>query len=302
MSDNQPIEAIGKVSNRIWCRFAGPGRGDCQHFVGLPAVLDQTTTDEYGIPNGWCEYCWSSHQRDDLQRQLVDWKGAGLTIANKLASRTKDSPGIIEAVSELCSRYDESQKQLTEERSARERAEARWNQYAEMHETAEAACNANCEMIAMLTKENERAEARLAAIKLAVDEVATYISDDQGFILDSKEAECTTCDKKAATPSEIVHDVGCFTKVWQDLLKSLSSTEPPVLLKEVERLRTELSDCQNNRRNAYLEEHKAREAAEKEVERLKAELRCPRCGGRLSSTECSECGEEFHDEANAESK
>ena len=66
MNDNQPIGVIGQVSNRVWCRFAGPGRGDCAHFIGLPAVFDQATTDEYGIPHGWCEYCWSSHQRDEL--------------------------------------------------------------------------------------------------------------------------------------------------------------------------------------------------------------------------------------------
>jgi hypothetical protein len=72
MRENQPLGVIGQPSNHVWCRFAGPGRGDCKHFLGLPVKLDETTTDEYGIPHGWCEYCWSSHQRDDLQHQLAE--------------------------------------------------------------------------------------------------------------------------------------------------------------------------------------------------------------------------------------
>lgn len=49
----------------IGCQLAGPGRGDCAHFVGLPGhtiegVHDgsDATVDVYGKPNGWCWSCW----------------------------------------------------------------------------------------------------------------------------------------------------------------------------------------------------------------------------------------------------
>lgn len=51
------------------CLYAGPGRGDCEHFIGLPglAVSGQhdgpdDTVDAYGKPNGWCWSCWKSYQ------------------------------------------------------------------------------------------------------------------------------------------------------------------------------------------------------------------------------------------------
>lgn len=44
------------------CLKSGPGRGDCFHFVGMPAALDGTTTDEHGVPHGWCIVCWLSHK------------------------------------------------------------------------------------------------------------------------------------------------------------------------------------------------------------------------------------------------
>ncbi len=50
-------------------RGTGPGRGDCDHFVGLPAVEDETTTDEYGRPHGWCQICWQGEQIRRLQSE-----------------------------------------------------------------------------------------------------------------------------------------------------------------------------------------------------------------------------------------
>jgi len=50
------------------CLYAAPGRGDCEHFVGLPGLIVKghhdgpPTEDEYGKPNGWCWYCWLSHK------------------------------------------------------------------------------------------------------------------------------------------------------------------------------------------------------------------------------------------------
>lgn len=65
----------------VWCRFAGPGRGDCEHFVGLPGKsipgqhdgLDDTV-DVYGIPNGWCEYCWISHKLKLAEQEIIRLK------------------------------------------------------------------------------------------------------------------------------------------------------------------------------------------------------------------------------------
>lgn len=51
------------------CAIAGPGRGDCAHFIGLPGVSipgrhdgPDDTLDCYGKPNGWCWVCWLSHK------------------------------------------------------------------------------------------------------------------------------------------------------------------------------------------------------------------------------------------------
>lgn len=59
------------------CAYAGPGRGDCESFVGLPGRSiprqhdgDDDTVDVYGKPNGWCWHCWLMYQRGQLQTQL----------------------------------------------------------------------------------------------------------------------------------------------------------------------------------------------------------------------------------------
>lgn len=44
------------------CLLAGPGRGDCENFIGLPKIEDKV--DEYGRPFRWCEVCWRGAQRD----------------------------------------------------------------------------------------------------------------------------------------------------------------------------------------------------------------------------------------------
>lgn len=56
------------------CLLAGPGRGDCEHFVGLPPVLDSTTTDTYGKPHGWCWLCWHSYRLSQLRTELEAFK------------------------------------------------------------------------------------------------------------------------------------------------------------------------------------------------------------------------------------
>jgi hypothetical protein len=57
------------------CLYAGPGRGDCEHFVGLPGKSipgqhdgDDDTVDVYGRPNGWCWSCWKGYQLREYQQ------------------------------------------------------------------------------------------------------------------------------------------------------------------------------------------------------------------------------------------
>jgi len=44
------------------CLLSGPDRGDCRHSVGLPDVLNETTTDSYGRPHDWCQICWDGEK------------------------------------------------------------------------------------------------------------------------------------------------------------------------------------------------------------------------------------------------
>lgn len=59
------------------CLFAGPGRGDCEHAVGLPGEdrdVDHDgprTEDAYGRPNGWCWSCWKSYRIATLEREAM---------------------------------------------------------------------------------------------------------------------------------------------------------------------------------------------------------------------------------------
>lgn len=61
----------------VGCTLAGPGRGDCAHFVGLPghSIPGQhdgpdDTVDVYGKPNGWCWSCWKDHKLTLLRAEL----------------------------------------------------------------------------------------------------------------------------------------------------------------------------------------------------------------------------------------
>lgn len=68
-SDTQGTIAAPRSPHQF-CRYAGPGRGDCEHFVGRPTVMDKITCDEYGIPYGWCDYCWLRQQNADLWERI----------------------------------------------------------------------------------------------------------------------------------------------------------------------------------------------------------------------------------------
>lgn len=91
LDDMQKALCQAAAPDAAHCSFAGPGRGDCEHFIGLPGKSipgqhddSDDTVDVYGKPNEWCWFCWHSLQIDRLQvanAALVE----GLDIAMKLA-------------------------------------------------------------------------------------------------------------------------------------------------------------------------------------------------------------------------
>lgn len=67
------VDALGDP-HRV-CNLARPGRGDCEHAVGLPSKSipgqhdgPDDTVDHCGIPNGWCAPCWNVHQLAKARR------------------------------------------------------------------------------------------------------------------------------------------------------------------------------------------------------------------------------------------
>lgn len=81
--DNEAADALAAADKRIaeleckeggGCTLAGPGRGDCEHAVGLPGKSipgqhdgQDDTVDAYGKPNGWCWSCWKSKRIAELE-------------------------------------------------------------------------------------------------------------------------------------------------------------------------------------------------------------------------------------------
>lgn len=73
------------------CTLAGSGRGDCEHYVGLPGISipgqhdgPDDTVDAWGKPNGWCWSCWKSFQLDELKRQQWSRQELGKAIDDKI--------------------------------------------------------------------------------------------------------------------------------------------------------------------------------------------------------------------------
>jgi hypothetical protein len=64
-----PPEAMSQVPNYgMGCLLAGPGRGDCLHFLGLP--MPGCMTDTYGKPAGWCWSCWKDLKIEETEKAL----------------------------------------------------------------------------------------------------------------------------------------------------------------------------------------------------------------------------------------
>lgn len=92
-----PIDG-GSVAkeDRDGCTYADSGRGDCDHFLGLPGKSipgqhdgPDDTVDEYGKPNGWCWSCWKSYQIEVQRDQITVLKNA---IAHPRDIDPKDDP------------------------------------------------------------------------------------------------------------------------------------------------------------------------------------------------------------------
>ncbi len=67
-----------ELRNGSGCSLAGPGSGDCEHFVGLPGLSmpgqhdgKDDTVDAWGKPNGWCWSCWKSKRISNCQADLA---------------------------------------------------------------------------------------------------------------------------------------------------------------------------------------------------------------------------------------
>jgi len=80
-----------------WCRYSGPGRGDCHHFIGVPENLNEDTCDTYGIPHGWCDYCWASYRRDQAVSDMVAARGEIDRLGEFIKEFFKDEPELQES-------------------------------------------------------------------------------------------------------------------------------------------------------------------------------------------------------------
>ena len=90
------------------CLVAGPGRGDCHHFVGLPGQAipnqhagDDPTVDAYGRPNGWCQVCWQETKLTTAEARLRVAEDVAAALQSCYAwillGNHEEAPGWIEA-------------------------------------------------------------------------------------------------------------------------------------------------------------------------------------------------------------
>lgn len=81
-----PLSSLSKIRS---CLLAGPGRGDCEHYIGLPKYETYPeTTDEYGVPHGWCIVCWHTAIIGRLHERL---RVLGKTIQAERTQELKDA-------------------------------------------------------------------------------------------------------------------------------------------------------------------------------------------------------------------
>lgn len=70
LCDNPYDQSLSPELRIRGCLFSDSGRGDCEHFVGLPEIENEFTTDIYGRPHGWCEICWRGEENKRLKGAL----------------------------------------------------------------------------------------------------------------------------------------------------------------------------------------------------------------------------------------
>lgn len=87
---------IKRLKETSGCLYAGSGRGDCAHFIGLPGKSipgqhdgKDDTVDAYGKPNGWCWSCWKSYQIERLRKEK-DWLMRQLIIKTERMKGTTE--------------------------------------------------------------------------------------------------------------------------------------------------------------------------------------------------------------------
>jgi hypothetical protein len=130
--DVSPVQfAAGTGSRHQWCRYSGPGRGDCANSIGLPVdgfdPKDPNVADVYGIPHGWCDYCWMSHQNAQLEQALTHMAEAVVSMGEPLAfqmqeklalaGHTRAYAAVARAAKEAQPTSDEMAEKLQEEHS-----------------------------------------------------------------------------------------------------------------------------------------------------------------------------------------
>lgn len=77
-------EALAETLARGSCSLAAPGRGDCEHFVGLPGPLvGGHNTDDRGKPNGWCWNCWWAYRTHKAENKHEPTDSASQTPENR---------------------------------------------------------------------------------------------------------------------------------------------------------------------------------------------------------------------------
>lgn len=84
----QKVDGIEKTSG---CLLAGPGRGDCAHFLGLPKTEEHPKdVDEYLKPHGWCWSCWKSEKISRLEKNLAMRENLAKAEGLKAAANRQD--------------------------------------------------------------------------------------------------------------------------------------------------------------------------------------------------------------------
>ena len=97
-------ESKEKFAEHNGCFYSKEGRGDCEHFIGLPKESNETTEDVYGKPIGWCWFCWKSKQLELAKISVV--------LPKKLVCNLKFGHLDISAINGYNSAIDDCKEEL----------------------------------------------------------------------------------------------------------------------------------------------------------------------------------------------